>query len=70
MKNKRREPKLAGKIDNADRKQKATKDKETKTRKGSGKPSQGLRPIGEDLSSQYETAEDELERVGRGPNKQ
>ncbi len=65
----RHEPKLATKIDKVDRKQKATKEKETKKRKGSGRPSQGLRPIGEDFSSQYEEAENELERVGRGPNK-
>ncbi|MDG6995473.1 MAG: hypothetical protein JRN52_06080 [Nitrososphaerota archaeon] len=67
MKNKRHESKLAVKIDKADRKQKATKEKETKPRKRSGRPSQGLRPISEDLSSQYEESEDELERVGRGP---
>ena len=67
MKNRRRESKLAVKIDKADRKQKAIKEKEAKPRKGSGRPSQGLRPISEDLSSQYEEAEDELERVGRGP---
>jgi hypothetical protein len=67
MKNKRHESKLAAKIDKADRKQEATKEKETKDRKGSGRPSQGVRPIGEDLSSQYEEAEDELERVGGGP---
>ncbi|MFI5422310.1 MAG: hypothetical protein ACHQ1H_15210 [Nitrososphaerales archaeon] len=67
MKNKRHEPKLAAKIDKADRKQKAKKEKETTKRKGSGRPSPGVRPIGEDLSSQYEGAEDELERVGGGP---
>ena len=61
----RQEPKLAAKIDKADRKQKAVKEKETKKR--SGRPYQGVRPIGEDFSSQYEEAEDELERVGRGP---
>ena len=67
MKNKRHEPKLAAKIDKADRKQKAKKEKESKKRKESGSPSQGVRPIGEDLSSQYEGAQDELERVGGGP---
>lgn len=63
----RREPKLAAKIDKADLMQKAAKEKEPRKRKGSGRPSEGLRPIAEDLSSQYEEAEDELERVGRGP---
>ena len=63
----RREPKLAAKIDKADLMQKGAKEKVTKKRKGSGRPSEGLRPIGEDFSSQYEEAEDELERVGRGP---
>ena len=67
MKNKRHEPKLAAKIDKADRKRETAKEKETNKRKGSGRPSQGVRPIGEDLSSQYEEAEDELERVGGGP---
>ena len=67
MKNKRHEPKLAAKIDKADRKEKAKKEKETKKRTESSRPSPGVRPIGEDLSSQYEGAEDELERVGRGP---
>jgi hypothetical protein len=67
MKNKHSQTKIAGKIDKADRKQKATKEKETKKRRGSGGSSQGVRPIGEDLSSQYEEAEDELERVGGGP---
>jgi len=67
MKNRRKEPKLAAKIDRAARKQKASKEKVTKNRKGSGGDSQGVRPIGEDFSSQYEEAEDELERVGRGP---
>jgi hypothetical protein len=63
----RHEPKLAAKIDKVDRKQKAKKEKETKKRKRSGQPDQGLRPIGEDFSSQYEEAEGELQRVGRGP---
>ena len=63
----RHEPKLAAKIDKADQKQKAVKEKVIRKRKGSGRPSEGLRPIGEDFSSQYEEAEDELERVGRGP---
>ena len=63
----RHQSKLAAKIDKTDRKQKATKEKEPKKRKGSGRPSQGVRPIGDDLSSQNEEAEDELERVGRGP---
>jgi hypothetical protein len=67
MKNWRRESKLAVKIDNADRKQEATKGKKEKPRKGSGRSTQGVRPISEDLSSQYEESEDELERVGRGP---
>lgn len=67
MKNKRHEPKLGAKIDKADRKQKTKEEKETKKRKGYGRPSQGVRPIGEDFSSQYESAEDELERVGSGP---
>jgi hypothetical protein len=69
MKNKRHESKLAAKIDEVDRNQRATKEKETKNRKVSGRPSQDLRPIGEDLSSQYEEAENELEKVGRGPAK-
>ncbi|MDG6997696.1 MAG: hypothetical protein JRN15_01120 [Nitrososphaerota archaeon] len=68
MKNKHRESKLAIKIEKADRKQKIAKEKEAKPRKGSGRSSQGVRPISEDLSSQYEEAEDELERVGRGPH--
>jgi hypothetical protein len=63
----RRGTKLAAKIDKADLIQKATKEKEPRKRKGSGGQSEGLRPIGEDFSSQYEEAEDELERVGRGP---
>ena len=67
MKNKRHETKLAGKIDKADRKQKTTKEKESKPQKRSSKTSQGVRPISEDLSSQYEGAEDEIERVSRGP---
>ncbi|MHB8565878.1 MAG: hypothetical protein ACYC7D_05625 [Nitrososphaerales archaeon] len=67
MKNKRRESKLAVKIDKADRKQNAAKGKEVKSKKGHGQPSQGVRPISEDLSSQYEESEDELERVGGGP---
>ncbi len=64
----RREPKLASKIEKADRKQEEEKEKEPKQRKRSKSSYQGLRPIGEDLSSQYETAEDELERVGGGPS--
>ena len=68
MKNKRREPKLAIKIDKANVKQRIAKEKEAKPRKGSGRSSQGVRPISEDLSSQSEEAGDELERVGRGPN--
>ena len=67
MKN-RRESKLAAKIDKSDRKQRATKEKITKKQKRSGKGSEGIRPIAEDLSSQYEESEDELERVSRGPN--
>ena len=66
MKN-RHESKLAAKIDKADRKNKAGKEKVTKKQKRSGGSSGGVRPIGEDFSSQYEEAEDELERVGRGP---
>ena len=65
--NKRHGSKLAAKIDKADLKQDASKEKENKKRKGSGHSYQGVRPIGEDLSSQYEGAEDELERVGGGP---
>ena len=68
MKNKRREPKLAAKIDKADRKERKSKEKENKSKKRSDGDSGGLRPIGEDLSSQYEGAEDEVDRVARGPN--
>jgi hypothetical protein len=67
MKNKRRESKLAAKIDREALKQKATNEKVPKNRKESGGATEGIRPIGEDLSSQYEEAEDELERVGRDP---
>ncbi|MHB1907611.1 MAG: hypothetical protein ACYCQJ_01920 [Nitrososphaerales archaeon] len=67
MKN-RRESKLAAKIDKSDKKQRATKEKITKKQKRSGKDFEGVRPIAEDLSSQYEESEDELERVSRGPN--
>jgi hypothetical protein len=68
MKNKRRESKLAAKIDKADRKERASKEKEKKSKKRSSGVSEGVRPIGEDLSSQNEGAEDEVRRVGRGPN--
>ncbi len=69
MKNRRREPKLAAKLDKALKKQREAKEKEPKRGKRSNPTSLGVRPIGEELSSQYEEAEDELERVGRGPNK-
>jgi len=67
MKNRRRETKLAAKIDKAALKQRATEEKVTKSKTRSGDATQEVRPIGGDLSSQYEEAEDELERVGRGP---
>jgi hypothetical protein len=67
MNNRRRESKLASKIDSADRKQREAKKKETKKRKGSDRSYQGMRPIGDDFSSQNEEAEDELDKVGRGP---
>lgn len=65
----RNESKLAAKIDKADRKQKATKEKISKKKqnKRSGRATGGNRPIGDDFSSQNEEAEDELERVSRGP---
>jgi hypothetical protein len=63
----RHESRLAAKIDKADRKHEAEKERVTKKQKRSGRSSQGLRPIGEDFSSQYEEAENEMERVGRGP---
>jgi hypothetical protein len=66
MKNRRKEPKLAAKIDRAALKQKASREKETKKNKRSG-ASQGVRVIGDDFSSQNEEAEDEVERVSRGP---
>jgi len=62
MKSKRPRTKLAGKIEKADRKQKA-KGKESKKRNGSDLTSSRVHPIGE-LSSQYASAENELERVG------
>ena len=62
------EQKIAIKIDKDNLRQRIAKEKEAKQRKGSGRSSQGVRPIGEDLSFQYEEAEDEFERVGRGPN--
>ena len=62
MNNKHSQTKIAGKIDKADRKQNA-KGKESKKRKGSGRPSSRVHPIGE-LNSQYGAAENELERVG------
>ena len=68
MKNRRKEPKLAIKLDRAAEKKKANEEKETKKEKRSGKGSKGVKPIGDDFSSQNEEAEDELERVGRGPN--
>jgi hypothetical protein len=68
MNNRRREPKLARKIDKADEKQKASAKKESKKGKVTDKNYQGLRPIGEDLSSQYEEAENDLEKVAKGPN--
>jgi hypothetical protein len=68
MKGKRREPKIAAKIDKADLKQRATKEKETKKTKRSGKSFQRIPLIGDELSSQNEEAEDELESVGRGPH--
>jgi hypothetical protein len=67
MKNRRKEPKLAAKLDRAALKRKASKEKVTKKEKRSRGGSQGVRPIGDDFSSQNEEAEDELERVGRGP---
>jgi hypothetical protein len=68
MKGKRREPKLAAKIDRADLKQRATTEKEIKKAKRSGKPLPRVPLIGDELSSQNEEAEDELESVGRGPH--
>jgi hypothetical protein len=66
MKNTRKKPKLAAKIDKEAEKQKASKRKETKKTKRTDGAS-GMRPIGDDFSSQNEEAEDELSRVGRGP---
>jgi hypothetical protein len=63
MKNKRKEPKLAKKLDRAALKRKTGEEKVSKKKN----LSQGVRPIGDDFSSQNEEAEDELERVGRGP---
>lgn len=67
MKNKRKEPKLAAKLDRAALKQKASENKVSKKEKRTRGGSQAVRPIGDDFSSQNEEAEDELERVGRGP---
>lgn len=67
MKNRRKEPKLAVELDNAALKQKASEEKVAKKEKRSRRGSQGVRPIGDDFSSQNEEAEDELERVGSGP---
>lgn len=67
MKGKRHEPKLAAKIDKADLKHRAAKEKETKPKR-SGKPFQRVPLIGDELSSQNEEADDELESVGRGPH--
>jgi len=61
MKNKRPRTKLAGKIDKSNRKEMA-KERESKKRSGSGKPSSRVHPIGE-LTSQYGVAEIKLERV-------
>ncbi len=62
MKNKRPRTKLAGKIDMANRKEMA-KGRESKKRDGLGRPFERVHPIGE-LTSQYDAAESELERVG------
>jgi hypothetical protein len=67
MKNRRKETKLAAELDRAALKRKANEEKVTKKEKRSRGGSQGVRPIGDDFSSQNEEAEDELERVGRGP---
>jgi hypothetical protein len=68
MKNRRKESKLTGKLDRAALKRKASEEKVTKKEKRSRGGSQGERLIGDDFSSQNEEAEDEVERVGRGPN--
>ena len=67
MKNRRKESKLTGKLDRAAIKRKASEEKITKKEKRSGS-SLDERLIGDDFSSQNEEAEDEVERVGKGPN--
>ena len=67
MKNRRKEPKLAAKLDRAAEKQKASGQRTAKKKRRSRGAPQGVRPIGDDFSSQNEEAEDELERVGRVP---
>jgi hypothetical protein len=66
MKGRRKETKLATKLDRSALKKKAKEEKVTKKEKRSrGAPE--VRLIGDDFSSQNEEAEDELERTGRGP---
>ena len=65
MNKNRSKTKLSYKIDEADLKKKG-KEKGSRKRKGSNRPSLRVHPIG-DLTSQYGAAENELERVG-SPN--
>ena len=69
MADKRPRSKIAASIDKSDRKQRLAKEKEGEQKKTSRRHlSPGVHPIGDDFSSQNVEAEEEVEKVSKGPN--